>query len=272
AAVLGSYRPSEALERILEGTGLTLERVNNRTFVIKAGRVQSPAQPPSLIRNTSERPGDTGKATEFDDVVVVGSRLGSSPVQSAMPVKVITRDDIDRSGAGSISQILSYLSEVPINNNEDRALAGLSALTEGANTNSTTIQMRGMPRGTTLVLINGRRAGDSPGFSSSGFFDLSTFPLAMVERIEVLPAGSSAVYGGDALAGVINVVLRKDASGLELRWRRDAADGYGGSQFSAMWGRSWSRGAMTVSGNWSKQSALYNHERSITADMDFQRF
>src|SRR3546814_7089757 len=85
---------------------------------------------------------------------------------------------------------------------------------DGGNTNSTTIQLRGLPKGTTLVLINGRRAGDSASYSDSGQFDLSTIPLALVERIEVLPAGSSAVYGGDGLAGVINIVLRRDANGF----------------------------------------------------------
>src|SRR3546814_1373781 len=88
---------------------------------------------------------------------------------------------------------------------------------DGGNTNSTTIQLRGLPKGTTLVLINGRRAGDSASYSDSGQFDLSTIPLALVERIEVLPAGSSAVSGGDGLAGVLNIVLRLDANGFEDR-------------------------------------------------------
>src|SRR5690606_27890782 len=84
--------------------------------------------------------------------------------------------------------------------------------------------------------------------------------------------GASAVYGGDALAGAINIVLRKDASGLELRVRRDAADGLGTSQASAMWGRSWAKGAMTATATWSDKGALYNDERALTADSDFRRF
>lgn len=272
--VKGALTVEQALDRALSGSGLRWKRVGEATIAIEKGaekpagsRKSAAAKPKAAAAEAEE---DVVQA--LDEMIVVGSRLGGSPVESAMPIKVITRDDIDRSGASSIAQMLTYLPEVPINNGEERALSGLSSLAEGANTNSTTVQMRGMPRGTTLVLINGRRAGDSPGFSSSGFFDLSTIPLALVERIEVLPAGSSAVYGGDALAGVINVVLRRDASGLELRIRRDAADGYGSSQGSAMWGKSWSRGSMTLTGSWSKQSGLYNHEREMTASMDFRRF
>src|SRR3546814_20533844 len=97
---------------------------------------------------------------------------------------------------------------------------------DGGNTNSTTIQLRGLPKGTTLVLINGRRAGDSASYSDSGQFDLSTIPRALVERLEVLPAGSSAVYGGDGLAGVINIVLRRDAIGFEFRYSTSLAKVY----------------------------------------------
>src|SRR5690606_12780875 len=129
-----------------------------------------------------------------------------------------------------------------------------------------TVQMRGMPRGTTLILINGRRAGDSAAFSASGIFDLSTIPLALVERIEVLPAGASAVYGGDALAGVINIVLRKDGSGVELRVRHDSADGYDANNASILWGKAWSKGGFNVAATWSKNGGLWNDERSLTAD------
>ncbi|MGN7726489.1 TonB-dependent receptor plug domain-containing protein [Luteimonas sp. 22616] len=275
-AVKGALAPAAALAKLLAGAGLASERVNARTYVLKAAAKAKPAseKPAQQPKSNSPAREDTERNEVHDlaDVVVVGSRLGSSPVESAMPIKVITRDEIDRTGAGNIMQVLSYLPEVPINNDEDQQMIGMGGITTGGNTNSTTVQMRGMPRGTTLVLINGRRTGESPAFSSSGLFDLSTIPLSLVERIEVLPAGASAVYGGDALAGVINIVLRKDASGLELRVRRDVAEGYGTSQASAMWGKSWAKGAMTATATWSDKGALYNHERALTADSDFRRF
>src|SRR3546814_907549 len=209
---------------------------------------------------------------ELDDVIVVGSRLGTSPVESAMPIKVINREQIDRSGAGNIAQVLSYLSEVSVNNNGDISIGLGNGIGGGGNANSTTVQMRGLPRGTTLVLINGRRAGDSASYSSSGQFDLSTIPLSLVERIEVLPSGSSAIYGGDGLAGVINIVLRRNANGLEFRLRKSAADGYSTTQMSMMWGHTWAKGDMTVAANWQENNALLNSERGLTADQDYRRF
>src|SRR3546814_9994530 len=101
---------------------------------------------------------------------------------------------------------------------------------------------------------------------------LSTIPLSFVERIEVLPSGSSAIYGGDGLAGVINIVLRRNANGLEFRLRKSAADGYSTTQMSMMWGHTWAKGDMTVAANWQENNALLNSERGLTADQDYRRF
>src|SRR5690606_9559492 len=172
--VKGALTVGQALDRALSGSGLHWKQVSASTIAIeKAAKGKPGSREPAAAKHKAGAAEPEEEVVQaLDDMIVVGSRLGGSPVESAMPIKVITRDDIDRSGASSIAQMLTYLPEVPINNGEERALSGLSSLTEGANTNSTTVQMRGMPRGTTLVLINGRRAGDSPGFSSSGFFDL----------------------------------------------------------------------------------------------------
>lgn len=274
AEVKGAMTLEQALDRALSGSGLGWIRVNATTVSIYGKpdggkRDRKPSRPEHGPEQGSQR-NDVG---ELDEVVVVGSRLGGSPVESAMPIKVITREDIDRSGAGNIAQALMYLSEMSLNSGGDREIGatGISS-TSGANTNSTTAQMRGLPRGTTLVLINGRRAGDSAMFSATGQFDLSTIPLAMVERIEVLPAGSSAVYGGDGLAGVINIVLKRDAQGAELRIRKTVAEGYDRDMVSAMWGKAWSRGSVTVTANWNRNSPLLSAERSITADQDYRRF
>src|SRR3546814_5923111 len=97
-------------------------------------------------------------------------------------------------------------------------------------------------------------------------------PLVLVERIEVLPAGSSAVYGGDGLAGVINIVLRRDANGFEFRYRRSSAKGYAVTQAGAVWGKSWQKGDMTVAVNCRENGERFNDEPSLTADSDFGGF
>lgn len=273
-AVNQSLAPSAALTRMLEGTGVGWERVNGKTYVLKAVPAETMKKPQQ--KETKSAASLKGAAQEevkkLDDVVVVGSRLGVSPVESAMPVKLITREQIDRSGAGNIAQVLSQLSEVSVNNNGDRDIGGTAVIVGGGNVNASTVQLRGLPRGTTLVLINGRRAGDSSSYTSSGQFDLSTIPLSLVERIEVLPAGSSAVYGGDGLSGVINIVLRRDANGLELRVRRTEADAYDATQVSAVWGKTWAKGDLTISASWKENDSLLSSERSLTSNQDYTRF
>src|SRR3546814_14782913 len=83
---------------------------------------------------------------ELDDVIVVGSRLGTSPVESAMPIKVINREQIDRSGAGNLAQVLSYLSDVSVNNNGDISLGLGNGIGGGGKANSTTVQIRAFTR------------------------------------------------------------------------------------------------------------------------------
>lgn len=273
----GQFSPHQALGVLLKDKGIAWEAVSSSMYVLRSSSTQKDGAPKTPLKTSSnDRRGQgdllgSSEVQELEKMIVVGSRLGTSPVESAMPIKVISREDIDKSGAGSIAQALSYLSEIPVNNLGDNEIGLGTGLGEG-NSNSTTVQMRGLARGTTLILINGRRAGDSASFASSGQFDLSTIPLGLVERIEVLPAGASSVYGGDALAGVINVVLRRDASGLEVRFRKLSADGYGNDQISAMWGTAWDRASLSAAVNWSRSRTLYGQERGLTADQDYRRF
>src|SRR3546814_7896263 len=98
-----------------------------------------------------------------------------------------------------MAQELSQLPEVSVSNAPAGNIGPAGGI-DGVDINGTSVQLRGLPLGTTLILINGRRAGESSAFASTGLFDLSAIPLAMVDRIEVLPAGASAIYGGDGLA------------------------------------------------------------------------
>lgn len=274
--IKGVLTPSAALVKLLDGTSLSSTRVNDTTFVIKSKLPSK--QPKASISSKQETSnsiadGSGASVKEVEKVSVVGSRLGTTPSESALPVKVITRDEIERSGAGSISQMLSYLSEVSVNGNTDGSIGTVGNLDlTGRDTNSSSVQLRGLPVGTTLILINGRRSGETAALMHSGQFDLSTIPLALVERIEVLPAGASAVYGGDGLAGIVNIVLRNDASGMAIRVRQSHADGSDELQTSLMLGKAWSRGSMTAAVTLRKSDGLDNSKRKLTADADFRRF
>src|SRR3546814_2480715 len=131
----------------------------------------------------------------------------------------------------------------------------------------TTVQLRGLPQGTTLVLVNGRRVGGSAGLNN-GVFDLSTLPLAMVDRIEILPFGASAIYGGDGLGGVVHIVLKQNASGIDIRAGYRFADGYDVNDGGFTWGKAWLRGWLTGGGRYSDKNFLNIFERSLTANGD----
>lgn len=258
-AVSGDMTPAVALRQMLQGSGLGFSAPDANTFVLR----KAPAADETTTGSSSSPA--QGKPRQLPGVLVVGSRLGASQYESAQPVILISREDIERSGASTIADVLAQRPEVSVNN------VGDNGGTSG-NYNATTVQLRGMPRGTTLVLVNGRRIGDTGAQSTLDFFDLSTLPLALVDHIEILPVGSSAVYGGDALAGVVNIVLKKNAQGLDINLRRSFAKGYMENEIDLTWGKSWSRGSLTVSGSYKENSGLYESERALTANKDYTRF
>jgi len=128
------------------------------------------------------------------------------------------------------------------------------------------VALRGLPIGSTLVLINGRRLESTSGSQAlaGSFFDLNNIPLAAVERIEVVPVGSSAVYGGDALAGIVNIVLRKDFQGFEVSEQYGQAIGQNRQQANLALGRKGDGFSLSAIGFYSMQAELAGSSRAIT--------
>ena len=149
--------------------------------------------------------------TKLDKFQVTGSHIKRTDIEGPSPVFQIDRDDIERSGASTLYELLSDLT---FNNglmlNENQALS----TTPG----SAAINLRGLGQDATLVLLNGRRMSNYPYplNTTDTFVDLNSIPLAAVERIEVLKDGASAIYGSDALAGVVNIILKQDYDGSEI--------------------------------------------------------
>ncbi|RYZ74741.1 MAG: TonB-dependent receptor, partial [Lysobacteraceae bacterium] len=138
-----------------------------------------------------------------------GSRLKRAEIEGAVPVIVIDRATIDASGDVSVADVLRDSTFASFGNFKPQSGSSAQSLA--------TIDLRGIGSGRTLVLIDGRRAPTNPMAASSGT-DLNAIPLAAVERIEILSDGASAIYGSDAIGGVVNVILRKDFNGAELRY------------------------------------------------------
>src|SRR3954469_16226323 len=149
------------------------------------------------------------QAQKVEKIEVTGSNIKRVDAETAEPIIVISRDEIQNSGKSSVSEYLQTLS-----------VNGMGALPtsfgNGFAAGATAISLRGLGANATLVLVNGRRLPLYPRADDfqKMFSDLSSIPMEAVERIEILKDGASAVYGSDALAGVVNIILRKDFTGL----------------------------------------------------------
>jgi iron complex outermembrane receptor protein len=151
---------------------------------------------------------ETTETTELDRIEVTGSRILRTETETASPVQVIQREEIDRTGRRTIGEYLQTLTV-------DGSGSVPKSFGAGFASGSAGVSLRGLGAGNTLVLVNGRRIAPY-GLADDGqkvFTDLSIIPLEAVERVEVLKDGASSIYGSDAIAGVVNIILRKDFQG-----------------------------------------------------------
>jgi iron complex outermembrane recepter protein len=288
-AVAGELSAVEAISRALDGTGLSAEVMSDTSIVVKPNGSPapvtrtSPAGPQAAIAQGADLPavllaqastptpevrpvtrsaGDSVAPPELAPVEVTGSRLKRIDSDGPVPVNVYTRADIEQSGQPNLERFLSSLNEVSINVGE-----GSVGLTQGQGS----VQLRGLPVGSTLVLINGRRV-QAVGSSSGEFFNLNLIPMAAIERVEIVPVGSSAVYGGDALAGVVNVILKKSIDGFAFDSSLGGSRGTTDGRMSLATGSRSEDGSFLVLGSWNKTRPLTMGERDFFRNGDFRRF
>jgi iron complex outermembrane receptor protein len=147
----------------------------------------------------------------LERVTVTGSNIKRTDTETASPVQVITRQEIERTGKQSIQEILRTVTA-------DGQGSLPSSFTNGFASGSAAVSLRGLGVNSTLVLVNGRRM-TTYGLADDGsrtFVDLNSIPLELVDRVEVLKDGGSAIYGADAVGGVVNVILRKNYNGASI--------------------------------------------------------
>ena len=150
---------------------------------------------------------------KVEKIQVTGSNIKRIDAEGPAPVVIITKEDIDRSGSQTVSDLLRGIPLANVGSFAETTLGGNSFAPGTA-----AVSLRGLGSTATLVLLNGRRVANY-GFGqnvTNTFVDLNSIPISAIERIEVLKDGASAIYGSDALAGVINIILRKDFRGAEF--------------------------------------------------------
>lgn len=249
--IKGQMSAASALDRLLQGSGLTYEFVQSNAVKIVA---KDKAQ-------TAPLPTSVPASDESDRVIVTGTNIrGTEPGASA--VDVYTSEDILRSGATTTEQ---FVGKLPQN------LGTFSQYAPGANTAGpnldavNSVDLRGLGVGTTLTLVNGRRVSLSNGGRSA---DVSLIPAAALERVEVLADGASAIYGSDAIGGVINFILRDDFEGAETRLSYGGVTSGGLRQADASqtFGAKWDGGRGLVAYNFHAASPLNTTDRSYASD------
>ncbi len=160
-------------------------------------------------------------------IIVTGSRIKQDPAKSALPLQIISTDDLTREGINSPEQLISYLST---NGNGADNLASNADVTSGAQRGTNGLSaanLRGQGSASTLVLLNGRRVA-AHGLTGSAV-DVNQIPMAALERVEVLKDGASAIYGTDAIGGVINFITKTNFQGLALNAFTDVTEAGGGA-------------------------------------------
>ena len=194
----GTYTPRQALNLLLTDQNVEWQAFNSRVIAINSTPEKTPIQPVLTPQPLSE--------IVIIGEQVTGSRLKRLDLEGSAPVDIITESEIAASGVQAVADYLRFIPAVSGNSTS-------TAVSNGGD-GTATITLRGLPSANTLVLLDGRRTANS-GFGGDSV-DLNSIPLAAVERIEVLKDGASAIYGSDAIAGVVNIIFKKEFEGLLL--------------------------------------------------------
>src|SRR5690606_34426152 len=197
-----------------------------------------------------------GQPTTLDRIEVTGSRIPRAEIENEQPIITISRAQIEEQGFNSVADILQNLTS-----SGSPAISRSMALSSGEDVGGYFVDLRNLGPQRTLVLLNGKRLG----VSSAGLQDLGQVPMSAIERIEVLKDGASSNYGSDAIAGVINVITRRNFEGAEFNGYVGAFDeGEAKQNYSLTMGASNDRGGVTISAEYAKDDPVYGKDREFS--------
>ncbi len=279
-ALDGAFSVEAALARLLAGSDLEAQRAGPSVLVIRPRAGLTPtsatvsptadllASPTSDLLTAAPPVQASDSATMLSEVVV-GSRIRGVK-DTASPVVVLGREEIDRAGYASVAEALTSLPQA------SGASASEDSLATGADSNfnntmrGTGVDLRGLGADATLVLFNGKRLAGAGLYGD--FSDISSIPYAAIGRVEVLLDGASALYGSDAVGGVVDMRLRTDLDGGETRLSTGAATqgGYARYLASQAFGKTWSGGHILAAYEYTQSDALHGLDRDYTGNADLR--
>lgn len=278
--VQGKLPVSDALARLLRGTGLNYATLNDYTISIRPDATSTAvnaaqsirlvqndqpvamndgASPAEAARTEASARGSDQESIRLEEVVVTGSHIRGAQNLSS-PVITFDRKDIEASGYATTQQLIQSLPQ-SLNSVSDMDVGGYSIGNPGLRTyRGSGVNLRGLGSDATLVLLNGRRLAAG---GDGSFVDLSLIPLGAIERVDVLTDGASALYGSDAVGGVVNLILRKEFQGAETRLRYGSVTEGDHSELQAgqMLGRSWGSGQALITYEYFRRTELDRGDR-----------
>jgi outer membrane receptor protein involved in Fe transport len=224
------------------------------------------ALPISVFAQTTDTDANTDKEVEI--IQVTGSNIRGVDLEGSQPLTILTADDIRRSGVTTLTELMRTV-------NQTRGGTGsFTTAQSGATSTSTppgqaSAALRGMGPSSTLTLLNGRRiAASSFASGTENFVDINSIPLSAIKRVEILATGASAIYGADAVAGVINYILKDDFEGFELSGQysqSDASADEGEINLQAFFGTQIGGGNLSIFADYYDRKAIKATSRNVTA-------
>ncbi len=219
----------------------------------------------------AQDPATGSQATTLDRVQVTGTRIKRAEVEGQVPIQTLSRDDIERTGFNSISEVLQQLTGSGSALNAKFNSSGNFGFPpdgSGVGAGSAQVDLRHLGAKRVLVLVDGIRwVNESSASGVGAATDLNTIPLAIVERIEVLEDGASSLYGSDAIAGVVNIITRRDFDGAQVTMNYGEYSKGDGTQkgLDLAWGKTTDRTSLFLGASWVKQDPVYARTREQSA-------
>jgi iron complex outermembrane receptor protein len=251
-ALRGSHSAEQGLVALLRGSGLTAVRGRGGAWVLSAlgnGGLTETGEP--ITADKSEGEGD---------IVVTGSRIAGGPPTA--PVVAITAKDIREAGYNNLGEVFRALPQNFSGGQNPEVSSGTTAggITNFNVTGGAGLNLRGLGPDATLTLVNGVRLPFDGLYQAT---DVSTIPTAMIDRVEVLLDGASAIYGSDAVGGVANILLKRNYQGAEVSARFGLATRGGGEeqQYSAAFGHAWGGGSLMAGVDYASRSQIRASDR-----------
>lgn len=273
SGVHGMLSADAALNQLLQGSGFSVRRDTSGAAVIVKHGNPTPASrsaAPTTAPATGNHPAAAAPqaTTELEAVQVTGSRIPRAQLEGPAPVTVITANDIKASGFASVPDVMRAITQNSGETQSQQSSSGAD-FSPGAEE----VDLRGLGPNHTLVLVNGRRIADfpMPFKGRSNFTDISNIPLGMIDRIEILTGSASAVYGSDAISGVVNFILKQHADGttIDLRYGDTTRGGGASTKLNFSTGFSLNDFNLVFGAELIAQQPLWAYDRSIqdsTAD------